>query len=69
MRKISILNRFIITFMTTKKLNSMDKMSMKGGGPSHSRSSHTSFHTTSSASFEIAAMDVRLVVVEVIELS
>lgn len=53
--------------MTTKKLNRMNKMSMEGRSPSHSRSSDVSFHTMndSSISLEIKGIGVRLVVVEV----
>lgn len=57
--------------MTTKKLNRVNKMSMEGCCPSHSRSSDdASFHSITNGSsttipFEIAAIDVRLVVVEV----
>jgi len=53
------------TFVAAKKLNRVNKMGMEGGGPSHPRSPDTSFDTMndSCASFEIAAIDVRLEVV------
>lgn len=60
------------TFMATKKLNRVNKMGMEGCGPSHPRSSNASFDPInySCASFEIAAIDVRLKeVVVVIEAS
>lgn len=57
--------------MSTKKLNHMNKVSVEGSGPSHSRSSRASFNTlnASSISFEINGVGLRLVVVEVIEVS
>lgn len=53
------------TFVAAKKLNRVNKMGMEGGGPSHPRSPDASFDTMndSCASFEIAAIDVRLEVV------
>lgn len=60
---MNFINEF--TFMAAKKLNRVNKMGMEGGGPSHPRSPDTSFDTMndSCASFEIAAIDVRLEVV------
>ena len=58
--------------MTAKKLNRVNKMGVEVGSPSHSGSSDASFHTINDSRcipFEIAAIDVRLVVVEVIEVS
>lgn len=67
---MNFINEF--TFMAAKKLNRVNKMGMEGGGPSHPRSPDASFDTMndSCASFEIAAIDVRLKeVVVVIEAS
>ena len=60
---MNFINEF--TFMAAKKLNRVNKMGMEGCGPSHPRSPDTSFDTMndSCASFEIAAIDVRLEVV------
>lgn len=60
------------TFVAAKKLNRVNKMGMEGCGPSHPRSSNASFDPInySCASFEIAAIEVRLKeVVVVIEAS
>lgn len=56
--------------MPAKKLNHMNKMSVEGRSPSHSRSSGASFQTlnASSISFEIKGIGLRLEVV-VIEVS
>ena len=57
---MNFINEF--TFMAAKKLNRVNKMGMEGCGPSHPRSSNASFDPInySCASFEIAAIDVRL---------
>lgn len=55
--------------MATKELNGVDKMGMESGSPSHSWSSNASFNWSKShfwASFEMVAIDLRLVVVVVV---
>jgi len=57
--------------MAAKKLNSVNKMGMEGGGPSHPGSPDASLDAIddSCSSFEIPAIDVMLKVVVVTEAS